>query len=269
MQIEDNHRVAGMSVGDLVNVQVLDSTEGLDLGRHVGLNSTVDGPVVGVWTQKMGFNNMLESDGQSGDRPAKLVHRRGRKEKRKEVVVYNGGSGRRSGAPPSAMRIFRWNCQNLGRPRTLQALKDAVRAFSPQIICFMETKKEDTESQWIKWKLGFHNYFLVGCRGRSGGLAILWMDSIDIRLLSFSRNHIDVVVKEHKEFRLTLFYGEPTVSNGVLGSSLLRRLGEDMGLPWVVVGDFNEVVCALEVQGAEVDKTGRWIISGECLMIAI
>ncbi|KAL9679841.1 hypothetical protein QQ045_017712 [Rhodiola kirilowii] len=167
------------------------------------------------------------------------------------------------------MRIFSWNCRGLGRPRTVRALKDAVRAFSPQLICLMETKKKDSDSQWIKWNLGFHNCSLVGCRGRSGSLAMMWMDSIDVRLLSFSRNHIDVVVKEQKEFRQTVFYGEPAVSNRMMGWSLLRRLGEDRGLPWVVVGNFNEVVCASEVQGVEVGRTGRWIISGGFLMTAI
>ncbi|KAL9660265.1 hypothetical protein QQ045_025078 [Rhodiola kirilowii] len=67
--------------------------------------------------------------------------------------------------------------------------------------------------------------------------------------MSFSRNHIDAIVKEQNEFRLTLFYGELAVSNRVLGWNLLRRLGEDRGLPWVVIGDFNEVVCLSEVQG--------------------
>ncbi|CAM8957099.1 unnamed protein product [Rhodiola kirilowii] len=147
------------------------------------------------------------------------------------------------------MKLLSWNCRGLGRPRTVRALRDAIRAVSPQVVCLMETKKKDADGNWLKWKLGFPNGLVVGCRGRSGGLAMLWNDRVNITLLSYSRSHIDVVLDERRQFRLTLFYGEPVVSNRVLGWNLLRRLGEDRNLPWVVVGDFNEVTCPSEVQG--------------------
>ncbi|KAL9666415.1 hypothetical protein QQ045_000746 [Rhodiola kirilowii] len=113
----------------------------------------------------------------------------------------------------------------------------------------METRKKETEGDWMKRKLGLRHGLWVGCRGQSGGLALLWEDSVEVRILSFSRNHIDAVVEDQGEFRLTLFYGEPAVSNRVLGWNLLRTLGEDRSLPWLVIGDFNEVVCSSEVQG--------------------
>ncbi|CAM8905994.1 unnamed protein product [Rhodiola kirilowii] len=147
------------------------------------------------------------------------------------------------------MRLFSWNCRGLGRPRTVRALKEAIRAFSPQIVCLMETRKKDTDGEWIKWRLGFRNGLSVGCRGQSGGLVLLWEENIDVSVLSFSHNHVDAVVKDQKEFRLTVFYGEPAVSNRIIGWNLLRRLRETRGLPWVVIGDFNEVVCSSEVQG--------------------
>ncbi|CAM8914180.1 unnamed protein product [Rhodiola kirilowii] len=147
------------------------------------------------------------------------------------------------------MKLFSWNCRGLGRPRTVRALKDAIRAFSPQIVCLLETRKKETEGDWVRRKLGFRNGLLVSCRGQSGGLALLWNEDLEVRIKSFSRNHIDAIVEDQTVFRLTLFYGEPAVSNRMLGWSLLRRLGEDRSFPWLVIGDFNEVVCQSEVQG--------------------
>ncbi|CAM8990804.1 unnamed protein product [Rhodiola kirilowii] len=147
------------------------------------------------------------------------------------------------------MKLLSWNCRGLGRPRTVRALRDAIRVYSPQIVCLMETKKKEADRDWIKWKLGFRNCLLVGCRVLSGGLALLWEDGADVRITSFSRNHIDAVVRVRGEFRLTLYYGEPAISNRVNGWNLLRRLNEVGGLPWIVIGDFNEVLCSSEVQG--------------------
>ncbi|CAM8939724.1 unnamed protein product [Rhodiola kirilowii] len=147
------------------------------------------------------------------------------------------------------MKLISWNCRGLGRPRTVRALRDAIRAYSPQMVCLLETKRREVDRDWIQWKLGFCNCLMVGCRGLSGGLAMLWEDDLDVSLLSYSKNHIDVVVRSQKEFRLTLFYGEPAVSNRVNGWALLRRLNEVRGLPWVVIGDFNEILCSSEVQG--------------------
>ncbi|KAL9670653.1 hypothetical protein QQ045_008209 [Rhodiola kirilowii] len=114
----------------------------------------------------------------------------------------------------------------------------------------METKKRVVDGDWIRLKLGFRNYFAVDCRGRAGGLAMLWDGSTQVSIVSYSYNHIDVVVEDSCVFRLTLFYGEPNVSDRILGWNLLRRLCGGRDIPWVVVGDFNEVISSSEVLGS-------------------
>lgn len=47
---------------------------------------------------------------------------------------------------------------------------------------------------------------------RAGGLKLLWNEELEIELLSYSQNHIDVKVKdiaEDKSWRFTRFYGNP------------------------------------------------------------
>ncbi|KAL9679393.1 hypothetical protein QQ045_017252 [Rhodiola kirilowii] len=103
----------------------------------------------------------------------------------------------------------------------------------------------------MKNKLGFQNCFGVSCRGLSGGLAILWDDSVGVEIKSYSFYHIDVVIKEQEEFRLSLFYGNPSVSKRRESWSLLRQLRSMNDLQWVVIGDFNEILSSNEV------KSGR------------
>ncbi|CAM8923278.1 unnamed protein product [Rhodiola kirilowii] len=97
------------------------------------------------------------------------------------------------------MRCLSWNCQGLGRPRTVCALKEIIRVKSPQILGIIETKKRDKDFNRLKYGLGFQNCFAVSSCGKARGLAVLWDDSIDLRVIGYSQRHIDVVVKDHQE----------------------------------------------------------------------
>ncbi|KAL9666377.1 hypothetical protein QQ045_000707 [Rhodiola kirilowii] len=63
------------------------------------------------------------------------------------------------------MKFFSWNCRGLGSPRSVRSLRDVVRAFNPQIVCLLETKKRSSEWDRIKISLGIRNCFAVSsCR---------------------------------------------------------------------------------------------------------
>ncbi|CAM8977963.1 unnamed protein product [Rhodiola kirilowii] len=147
------------------------------------------------------------------------------------------------------MRVLRWNCRGLGRPRTVRALKEAFREHHPQVVGLIETKKGDGDWEWLKRSLGFRNCFTVSCRGKSGGLALLWTDDLDVTIRSYSGSHVDAEVKSLTHFRVSLFYGDPVASKRKLSWKLLRQLREASDLPWVVIGDFNEVICSEEARG--------------------
>ncbi|KAL9678179.1 hypothetical protein QQ045_016018 [Rhodiola kirilowii] len=98
-------------------------------------------------------------------------------------------------------------------------------------------------------KLGFSNCFIVKSLGKSGGLAVLWDNDVDLTVRSYSDNNVDVGIKADSSFRLTLFYGDPVASRRRLSWNLLRRLSQFGDDPWIVLGDFNEVLCDEEVRG--------------------
>ncbi|MBA0701269.1 hypothetical protein Goari_023001 [Gossypium aridum] len=61
--------------------------------------------------------------------------------------------------------------------------------------------------------------------------------------------HIDVTVKEdndNREWRFTGFYGSPYVKDKEESWNLLRKLGRDQRHPWLVSGDFNEIMYSFE-----------------------
>ncbi|XP_062028884.1 uncharacterized protein LOC133744870 [Rosa rugosa] len=113
----------------------------------------------------------------------------------------------------------------------------------------------------LRLELGMLNCEAVFSAGQFGGLAIFWVDGLDVRFRSKSRHHIDLEITETDgsglRWRLTCFYGHPMTAQRHCTWSLLRDLSEESQLPWVVVGDFNELLHAQEKEGGDVRREGQ------------
>lgn len=89
------------------------------------------------------------------------------------------------------MKTITWNVRGLEDSRAFKVLCDFLRHENPHVIFLMETKCSATLTNKLKLCLNFHGCFTVDCNGRSGGLCLLWRDSVDVSIRSFSLNHID------------------------------------------------------------------------------
>jgi len=70
------------------------------------------------------------------------------------------------------MKIISWNCQGLGNPLTVQALRALVVHEKPEVVFLMETKNQDIVIQQIQRRLKFPRSFMVSPRGLAGGMAL-------------------------------------------------------------------------------------------------
>jgi hypothetical protein len=86
---------------------------------------------------------------------------------------------------------------------------------------------------------------------RSGGVILLWRSGINIQLRASSPNYIDVIVQESddKIWRLTGIYGEPCWEDKYKTWDIVRDLHARSNLPWVLIGDFNEILYSNEKEG--------------------
>lgn len=80
---------------------------------------------------------------------------------------------------------------------------------------------------------------------RAKGLALLWKSLMKVEVQIYSPRHIDAIVTEAQgslQWRFMRFYGHPEMSiRGDLWT-LLEQLSGKMNLPWVIMGDFNEIL---------------------------
>ncbi|KAH1098558.1 hypothetical protein J1N35_015479 [Gossypium stocksii] len=104
-----------------------------------------------------------------------------------------------------------------------------------------KTKLNNNRMEKVRRRCGYFNGVDVPTDGSRGGLCIGWNGEEE----------------ESFRWRFTGFYGAPNVREKAKSWNLLRRLGQNNSLPWLVGGDFNDILYANEKQGGVVRDENR------------
>jgi hypothetical protein len=105
------------------------------------------------------------------------------------------------------------------------------------------------KAESLKRRLGCDHFIINESDGRSGGLLMMWRKEIVIQYQGVSQYFINVVVRGYEEWRLTGIYGEPRWEYKHLTWEALRSLHGNLSLPWLALGDFNEILFHHEKEG--------------------
>ncbi|XP_024161425.1 uncharacterized protein LOC112168750 [Rosa chinensis] len=152
-----------------------------------------------------------------------------------------------------AFRILAWNCRGIVGNSRRRALIDLIRQEKPKILFLSETLCDTKQLDTLRVKVGFDN-----CLGwpkddeNSRGVAFLWMNDVPVRIRNYSSRHVDVAIGVRgapDEWRLTGIYGYAQTADRHETWNLMRQLASQSSLPWLIVGDFNEIVDNSEKTG--------------------
>ena len=109
------------------------------------------------------------------------------------------------------MNLIVWNYEGLGGARAIRETANMFTKYKPILIFLIKTKRKKGEMDWLRSRWKFEHFFTVEGVGRAGGLAILWMKEVKVEIVSFSRYHIDVRMRDcgdTNQWRFTRFYGD-------------------------------------------------------------
>lgn len=143
------------------------------------------------------------------------------------------------------MTILSWNCRGIGQPRTVQELVRLVHAHRPKIVFLCETRQLQGVVEKLRWRLGLKKVVSFEGDGKGGGLAMLWEEGAEVELLKKNSRFIDVYIHNFPiriKWRCTFVYGEPSSQLRHLMWDLVRRIRPMAAGPWLMAGDFNEVM---------------------------
>ena len=160
------------------------------------------------------------------------------------------------------MKIATWNIRGFGSETKKGMIKRIIRDEKLDILGLVETKHEEV-TQWdLKRCWGNQNieWSYVSARQYSGGLILSWNQDAFIQSNSFAMSRWLCVVGEIQEGKIKcafcLVYAPNNQQERLMVWNQLRTIKEGMVIPWVVMGDFNEVLYPHERRGAEVITQG-------------
>ncbi|XP_019196311.1 PREDICTED: uncharacterized protein LOC109190291 [Ipomoea nil] len=111
---------------------------------------------------------------------------------------------------------------------------------------------ERIHAERIRVSLGFDGLFYVNPTPQGGGgLALLWRKNDTASLLSYSKNYIDIEVNmpSFPRWRMTCYYGYSQRHRRMEAWDLIKSFVQRSTLPWVMIGDFNELLFQHEKRG--------------------
>lgn len=149
------------------------------------------------------------------------------------------------------MKILSWNCRGLQQAAAVRALLDVQTSRSPDIIFLLETHLDEWPAECLRRRLKMDHKEVVRSDGKSGGLLLYWKKEALVSLKYKSENFIDVYVGNDpdKMWRFTGMYGEPCWENKYLTWQRMRNLAVTSNLPWLMMGDLNDIAYSFEKEG--------------------
>ncbi|XP_074297839.1 uncharacterized protein LOC141628625 [Silene latifolia] len=150
------------------------------------------------------------------------------------------------------MSLLCYNCRGLGNDPAVVRLRGLLQRENADMVILMETKLSGEEMRKVIVRLGGYEEVGTDSIGRSAGVALLWKEGVEVDVISTSAHHLDVFVKGLfgvDVWRLTGFYGWARHEDKWRSWQLLRELHTMSNLPWVVIGDFNEILFEHEKSG--------------------
>jgi exonuclease III len=97
------------------------------------------------------------------------------------------------------MKILSWNCRGLSNPSAILNLRNLARGHQPDILILSETLSKNQHMEHICVSLKYNSCLAIDVEGHSGGLAVMWKDTISCRVMNYTRNFINLLVKEKEE----------------------------------------------------------------------
>ncbi|KAI9115445.1 hypothetical protein K1719_013764 [Acacia pycnantha] len=153
-----------------------------------------------------------------------------------------------------------WNARGACSRTLVQNLKCVCKGSYPSLLILVETKSENESQFHCLQKLGFDELAFVPSVSRSGGLIAVWNSSqISVSILRLERKfiHLRCSPSGLASFLLTAVYSIPSpIFKDYLWQDL-KTLSMATSDPWVVIGDFNDILTLRErTGGAAVNCSG-------------
>ncbi|CAL2238143.1 unnamed protein product [Prunus armeniaca] len=160
------------------------------------------------------------------------------------------------------MILVSWNVRGAGKVECASTIRDLKKAYGIDVFVVLELRIGGSRALSVAKSLGFSHYHIVDPIGFSGGVWLLWNDnSISLHVVAHSSQTITALVTmDAKRWLLIVVYASPCSNVRTSLWKYFDGLTTVCNLPWLLLGDFNDIVCGDEKLGGNLDVGGQHFI---------
>uniref|UniRef100_A0A2N9FE83 CCHC-type domain-containing protein n=1 Tax=Fagus sylvatica TaxID=28930 RepID=A0A2N9FE83_FAGSY len=167
------------------------------------------------------------------------------------------------------LNVLTWNCRGVLNPCFRRALLDLLNINDPAILILTETRLGGARAAELAKSFPFDGFLCTNTIGFAGGIWILWKAAaVELELLTSTEQeiHVSAQVKDSNSlWLLSAIYASPRRSERrVLWKNLMVISGLH-NLPWVMVGDFNDIISGDEKWGGNSPVASRIAEYNNCM----
>ncbi|XP_019459941.1 PREDICTED: uncharacterized protein LOC109359701 [Lupinus angustifolius] len=148
--------------------------------------------------------------------------------------------------------IISWNVRGAISSNGLRHVRELIRKYQPSVFIVLETHCQFRDAEGFWNGLGFKAGGIVEAFGHVGGIWVLIVVSSLVTCTVIDVFHQAISVKFEspgREWICTAVYASPSLLIRELLWEHVLTLRRVVSLPWLVLGDFNEIILPPEVRG--------------------
>lgn len=149
--------------------------------------------------------------------------------------------------------FFAWIMRGFNMTRKHRALKEWIQAAKPSFGCLLETRVQEINQRWCMTAAMPNWHVLTNYEYHHlGRIWVWWTDDVMVTQLHKSAQVITCAIQipgSGEQFVCSVIYAFNTAAERVqLWEDLrgTRAAYEHLGLPWIILGDFNETLASSE-----------------------
>ncbi|KAF7820958.1 reverse transcriptase [Senna tora] len=158
------------------------------------------------------------------------------------------------------LTILIWNARGAASAEFRRVIHDLKTRHKPHVLFISETRVGGTRVEQIINSLGFDCFHKVDPMGYAGGMWLLWdTDSVRANVYghAFQEIHATLQVNNSELFLASFIYASPIRDRRKVLWNNLMNLSDIVSLPWLICGDFNDVLSPYEKWGGNAASTSR------------
>ena len=170
---------------------------------------------------------------------------------------------------PVLMNIICWNCRGALNPRFKLTLNNLISKHNLPMVIITKTRVGGNRAKEITNTMPFDGAIHTDTIGYARGLWLLWKsEEVEVTQLAKTEHKIHVVIKvlsSDLSWILTCIYASLRFVERKLLWGNLSNVALLHNLPWVMLGDFDELLSNVDKSGGNPVNMSRALLFKDCL----